>query len=225
MRRASPTLAGRVECINPHNDAEHINGPPHRDLQGHVTAAIRRQFASNTRRRSLFLMAIRFTQLRMTPAIDSRVPNSHSKGSAKSTIRIAPIQMGWGDCRIIAELDPRCLLCRKFAVEFPVTAADAKKKAIRMTIDNSLSPTGTGTASGEDTTALGHPGPVPEMPVRRMAGRKVVTTATLTSRTCRWPIGDPPAPDFHYCGKSPQSGSPYCESHDRLSYQPVSRRK
>lgn len=105
-----------------------------------------------------------------------------------------------------------------------------------MTIDNSpsltfLPPDGENTASNEDIGATpvcpspAQPGREREKPVRRIAGRKLVTTATLTHRTCRWPIGDPGAPDFHYCGKSPQSGSPYCESHDRLSYQTVSRRK
>jgi GcrA cell cycle regulator len=99
-----------------------------------------------------------------------------------------------------------------------------------MTDNNSLSPIvlppdGTGVASDKDTTATERPGRALEKPVRRMAGQKVVTTATLTHWTCRWPIGDPTAADFHYCGKSPQSGSPYCESHDRLSYQTVSRRK
>jgi hypothetical protein len=104
-----------------------------------------------------------------------------------------------------------------------------------MTDDKSLSltflpPDGEGTACNADAAATpvcpspAHPSPIPEKPVRRMARRKVVTTATLTHRTCRWPIGDPVDPDFHYCGQSPQSGSPYCESHDRLSYQTVSRR-
>jgi GcrA cell cycle regulator len=101
-----------------------------------------------------------------------------------------------------------------------------------MNADNSLSLTFQKDAdAGEDTDTAAMPDSVSpassvfEKPVRRVAGRKVVTTATLTHHTCRWPFGDPTEPDFHYCGKSPQSGSPYCESHDRQSYQPVSRRK
>jgi GcrA cell cycle regulator len=80
------------------------------------------------------------------------------------------------------------------------------------------------TTAEPDCVSPARPNPVHEKPVRRIVARKV-TTATLTHRTCRWPIGDPTDPDFHYCGKSPQSGSPYCESHDRQSYQAVSRRK
>ena len=55
------------------------------------------------------------------------------------------------------------------------------------------------------------------------------TILTITDRMCRWPIGDPLASDFHFCGRSPRSGAPYCESHCRRAYQPqmtiVSRKK
>ena len=63
-----------------------------------------------------------------------------------------------------------------------------------------------------------------ESPARKRAIRKVVTTLNLTSRTCKWPIGDPTQPDFHYCGQPPQSGRPYCAIHDDMSYQPQRRR-
>jgi hypothetical protein len=58
-----------------------------------------------------------------------------------------------------------------------------------------------------------------ERPARRLAGGKLVTTATLTSRTCKWPIGDPVEPGFHYCGHPPEAGRPYCDTHDVRSYQ------
>jgi len=64
-----------------------------------------------------------------------------------------------------------------------------------------------------------------ERPARRLAGGKLVTTATLTSRTCKWPIGDPAEPGFHYCGHPPEVGRPYCDPHDVRSYQPNARRK
>ena len=63
------------------------------------------------------------------------------------------------------------------------------------------------------------------VPVPRKPGRKAVTTLTLSSRTCKWPIGDPVASDFHYCGSPPQSGRPYCDEHDRMSYQATPRKK
>ena len=82
-----------------------------------------------------------------------------------------------------------------------------------------------GPESAAEKTESSHQSPAFKTPEKRKARRSVVTTATLSHRTCRWPIGDPAHADFHYCGKSPQSGSPYCATHDQLSYQAVSRRK
>lgn len=47
-----------------------------------------------------------------------------------------------------------------------------------------------------------------------------ITILTVTDRMCRWPIGDPAATEFHFCGRSPKSGSPYCEAHALRAYQP-----
>lgn len=58
-----------------------------------------------------------------------------------------------------------------------------------------------------------------EEPVTLVDGSRV-TIMTVTDRMCRWPIGDPAAYDFHFCGRSPKSGSPYCEAHARKAYQP-----
>jgi GcrA cell cycle regulator len=48
-----------------------------------------------------------------------------------------------------------------------------------------------------------------------------VTIMTVTDRMCRWPIGDPTASDFHFCGRSSKFGAPYCEAHARKAYQPA----
>jgi GcrA cell cycle regulator len=42
---------------------------------------------------------------------------------------------------------------------------------------------------------------------------------------CRWPIGDPAATEFHFCGRNPKAGSPYCEAHARKAYQPQQTRR
>jgi GcrA cell cycle regulator len=52
----------------------------------------------------------------------------------------------------------------------------------------------------------------------RMLRGRLVTTATLTSHTCKWPIGDPAESGFHYCGHKPEPGRPYCELHEKKSY-------
>jgi GcrA cell cycle regulator len=46
------------------------------------------------------------------------------------------------------------------------------------------------------------------------------TILTVNDRMCRWPIGDPAAHDFHFCGHNPKKDSPYCEAHTRKAYQP-----
>ena len=46
------------------------------------------------------------------------------------------------------------------------------------------------------------------------------TFMELTEDTCRWPVGDPAAPDFFFCGGQPVVGFPYCAHHRRLAYQP-----
>ena len=51
------------------------------------------------------------------------------------------------------------------------------------------------------------------------------TVLTISDRMCRWPIGDPSASEFHFCGHSPKSGSPYCEAHARKAYQPQQARR
>lgn len=42
----------------------------------------------------------------------------------------------------------------------------------------------------------------------------------LEPNDCKWPIGDPREPDFHFCGKGKVTGLPYCEHHVRRAYQP-----
>jgi len=44
------------------------------------------------------------------------------------------------------------------------------------------------------------------------------TVQTLEEHHCRWPIGDPQAPDFHFCGKTKIQGLSYCECHARRAY-------
>jgi GcrA cell cycle regulator len=58
------------------------------------------------------------------------------------------------------------------------------------------------------------PRPVIERPALKLDNGKFVTTLTLTSRTCRWPIGDPSELDFHYCGQPSESGGSYCDAHE-----------
>jgi GcrA cell cycle regulator len=51
------------------------------------------------------------------------------------------------------------------------------------------------------------------------------TIQTLVECSCRWPIGDPQAADFHFCGKNKVPGLPYCEFHARRAFQPPQARR
>jgi GcrA cell cycle regulator len=47
----------------------------------------------------------------------------------------------------------------------------------------------------------------------------------LSDATCHWPIGDPSAADFFFCGGKTVTGQPYCAYHCRVAYQPVQDRR
>ncbi|WP_138380574.1 GcrA family cell cycle regulator [Luteithermobacter gelatinilyticus] len=55
-------------------------------------------------------------------------------------------------------------------------------------------------------------------PSRKAAGGKV-SLLELTDRMCKWPIGHPGEPDFHFCGKPSRPGFPYCQEHCAEAYQ------
>jgi GcrA cell cycle regulator len=50
--------------------------------------------------------------------------------------------------------------------------------------------------------------------------KKLKTVATLESNDCRWPIGDPRQPEFHFCGAPRAAGRPYCAAHWQMAFQP-----
>ena len=51
------------------------------------------------------------------------------------------------------------------------------------------------------------------------------TINTLKETMCRWPIGDPAEPEFHFCGRKKCGSLPYCEHHARMAYQPAQARR
>jgi GcrA cell cycle regulator len=52
-----------------------------------------------------------------------------------------------------------------------------------------------------------------------------VSLLALTDQMCKWPVGDPGAENFHFCGHKSWNGQPYCEYHSRIAYQPPDRRR
>lgn len=52
-----------------------------------------------------------------------------------------------------------------------------------------------------------------------------LTLVQLSDRTCKWPLGDPLAAEFRFCGNHAGDASPYCRHHARIAFQPVSERR
>lgn len=48
---------------------------------------------------------------------------------------------------------------------------------------------------------------------------------SLNETTCKWPIGDPLLPEFHFCGRDSEESKPYCEFHSKRAYHQMDRRK
>ena len=68
--------------------------------------------------------------------------------------------------------------------------------------------------------------PIPPAPPRRLVPAKPsAEVADKTSlldfndRVCRWPMGHPGEPDFHFCGNPANPGYPYCVDHCGVAYQ------
>lgn len=51
-----------------------------------------------------------------------------------------------------------------------------------------------------------------------------VTIMDLRETMCRWPIGDPRAEEFRYCGSDKGGHQSYCAFHARMAYQPPQER-
>jgi GcrA cell cycle regulator len=58
---------------------------------------------------------------------------------------------------------------------------------------------------------------VPAKPSADMAGK--TTLLDLNDKICKWPLGHPGEPDFHFCGDKVNPGFPYCVAHCGQAYQ------
>jgi GcrA cell cycle regulator len=68
--------------------------------------------------------------------------------------------------------------------------------------------------------------PIPPAPPRRLVPAKPspevadkTSLLDLNDRICKWPIGHPGEPDFHFCGQPANPGYPYCVQHCGVAYQ------
>ena len=68
--------------------------------------------------------------------------------------------------------------------------------------------------------------PIPPAPPRRLVPAKPspeiadkTSLLDLSDKVCRWPMGHPGEPDFHFCGGQVNPGFPYCVEHCGRAYQ------
>ena len=68
--------------------------------------------------------------------------------------------------------------------------------------------------------------PIPPAPPRRLVPAKPspeiadkTSLLDLSDKVCRWPMGHPGEPDFHFCGVAVNPGFPYCVEHCGRAYQ------
>jgi len=58
---------------------------------------------------------------------------------------------------------------------------------------------------------------VPAKPSAEIAGK--TSLLELNDKICKWPLGHPGEPDFHFCGRAVNPGFPYCLDHCASAYQ------
>lgn len=58
---------------------------------------------------------------------------------------------------------------------------------------------------------------VPAKPSADMANK--TSLLELSDKVCKWPLGHPGEPDFHFCGDKVNPGFPYCVAHCGHAYQ------
>ncbi|AEI37701.1 MAG: GcrA family cell cycle regulator [Zymomonas mobilis subsp. pomaceae] len=133
------------------------------------------------------------------------------KEDIKSTARTAPVQP--------TIEQPKAT--RIVKAPEPIVAPQVEEKKATHTIIRSIGPGGFQRQVPGEQTA-----PIPPAPPRRLVPAKPspeiadkTSLLDLTDRICKWPMGHPGEPDFHFCGKPVNPGFPYCLEHCSVAYQ------
>lgn len=103
----------------------------------------------------------------------------------------------------------------------PAPAAQAEPTAPPQPQIRSIGPGGfLRQAPGEQSAPIPPAPPrrlVPAKPSPEIAGK--TTLLDLNDKICKWPLGHPGEPDFHFCGAPVNPGFPYCVEHCGQAYQ------
>ncbi len=105
--------------------------------------------------------------------------------------------------------------------DLPVAAVPATPAAPPLPIMRSVGPGGfLRQAPGEQQAPITPAPPrrlVPAKPSADMADK--TSLLDLSDKVCKWPLGHPGEPDFHFCGDKVNPGFPYCVAHCGHAYQ------
>lgn len=104
----------------------------------------------------------------------------------------------------------------------PAAAAPAPEKpSPPQPMVRSIGPGGFQRQTPGEQTAPIQPAPprrlVPAKPSAEMADK--TSLLELNDKICKWPLGHPGEPDFHFCGQPINAGFPYCLNHCSVAYQ------
>ena len=104
----------------------------------------------------------------------------------------------------------------------PAAAAPAPEKpSPPQPMVRSIGPGGFQRQTPGEQTAPIQPAPprrlVPAKPSAEMADK--TSLLELNDKICKWPLGHPGEPDFHFCGQPINVGFPYCLNHCSVAYQ------
>jgi len=64
----------------------------------------------------------------------------------------------------------------------------------------------------------------PPLEAKPLQDGTYATILTITDHMCKFPIGDPKADEFRFCGRKTDPDEPYCTPHSMVAYQPSRRR-
>jgi GcrA cell cycle regulator len=102
----------------------------------------------------------------------------------------------------------------------PAHPADAaplgRRRAISLCRPGRLHSPGSRRPAGADPAGAAAP---PGSGQAEPGSRRQDQPARLNDRICKWPMGHPGEPDFHFCGQPANPGYPYCVAHCGVAYQ------
>ncbi|MCZ8368893.1 MAG: GcrA cell cycle regulator [Porphyrobacter sp.] len=142
-------------------------------------------------------------------------PVAASRAPVDVQERSAPVEAGERPAARAAAPPPRAEPAGEGAAAAPAAPAENLPKIV------SVGPGGFLRQGPGDQQAPIPPAPprrlVPAKPSPEIAGK--TTLLDLSDKVCRWPMGHPGEPNFHFCGEQVNPGFPYCVEHCGRAYQ------